>query len=120
MKATTAGYAARGREYLQLAEVELLREDLDQASEKGWGAASQMLKALAEERNWTHGQHRHLYRIVRNLAEEVGGEDVRFEFAYAGELHTNFYEGLMTAEDVQFHLEQVERLVERVERLIDG
>ena len=28
-----------------------------QASEKGWGAAAQGLKAIAEERGWNHNSH---------------------------------------------------------------
>ena len=120
MNAAAAQYVARGRRYLAQASEELARRDLEQASDKGWGAASQLLKAAAAERNWTHGQHRQPYRIVRDLSEEIGDDEIRSEFAYAGELHTNFYEGLMTAEDVQFHLEKVRDLVGRVEGLLNG
>ena len=39
---------------MEQANEELARDDLRQASEKGWGAASQIVKAVAEERGWEH------------------------------------------------------------------
>ncbi len=113
-------YANRGRKYLAQASEELARDDLEQASEKGWGAASQLLKAVAEERGWKHGQHRNLYTVARRLAQESEDEDLRTYFAYAGELHTNFYEGLMDQEDVEYHLERVTSLVDRVEAMLNN
>ena len=118
MNATAAQYVARGRKYLAQASEELAREDLEQASEKGWGAASQMLKAVAADREWVHGQHRHLYGVARRLAEEMDDEEVRINFGLAGELHTNFYEGHMDSEDVEFNLGKVSVLVEQVEELL--
>ena len=43
-------YRDQSRAYLEQANEELARDDLRQASEKGWGAASQIVKAVAEER----------------------------------------------------------------------
>ena len=47
-------YRDQSRAYLEQANEELARDDLLQASEKGWGAASQIVKAVAEERGWEH------------------------------------------------------------------
>ena len=47
-------YRDQSRAYLEQANEELARDDLRQASEKGWGAASQIVKAVAEERGWEH------------------------------------------------------------------
>ena len=38
--------------------------------EKGWGAAALMLKAVAEQRGWEHGKHRHLSRVASRLRAE--------------------------------------------------
>ena len=44
---TTEKYQLAGRRFLTQARRELAEGDLAQASEKGWGAAAQVLKAIA-------------------------------------------------------------------------
>ena len=47
----TTTYREQSRVFLAQAHFEeLAKGDLQQASEKGWGAASQMVKAIAQER----------------------------------------------------------------------
>ena len=41
-------YAVTSREFIRRAQQYLAVEDLHQASEKGWGAAAEMVKAVAE------------------------------------------------------------------------
>ena len=101
---TAAAFLARAGAYL--AEGDLL-----QASEKGWGAAAQALKAAAETRGWRHGSHRDLYTVVARLVSETGDPRVRTWFGVAGDLHANFYEGWLPAEIVEGHLSDVELLV---------
>ena len=55
---------------------ELEKGDLAQASEKAWGAAAQMLKAIAQERGWHHHSHRDLYYNIELLERETGGADI--------------------------------------------
>ena len=109
MNEAATQYVARGRKFLAQASEELARDDLEQASEKGWGAAAQSLKAVAAERGWQHGQHRQLYTITRQLAEEEGSDELRGLFRYATDLHTNFYEGQMEPVEVEFSLGKGER-----------
>ena len=118
MNEAATQYAARGRKFLAQASEELAHSDLEQASEKGWGAAAQMMKAVAAERGWRHGQHRNLFDVARRLAEEVDDEGLRTTFAVASDLHANFYEGFLGPDDVQFHLDSVTDLVEKVERIL--
>ena len=49
---------ATGRDFMAKAQAYLAEDDLLQASEKGWGAAAQMVKAAAEMRGWPHKNHR--------------------------------------------------------------
>ena len=63
-----------------------------QASEKGWGAAALMLKAIAEQRGWEHGKHRHLSRVASRLRAETGDHDIYRWYQVADTLHGNFYE----------------------------
>ena len=69
-------YNATGRDFLERARAYLDDGDLLQASEKGWGAAAQMVKAVAETRGWRHQDHRSLYGVVNRLASEAGDVDI--------------------------------------------
>ena len=47
---TTGTYSHRSDTLIAQAGIELAAGDVTQASEKGWGAAVQMVKAVAEQR----------------------------------------------------------------------
>ena len=68
-------YREQGKTFLAQASTELAQNDIRQASEKGWGAAAQMAKAIASERSWPHNDHRSLYRTVRQLVAETHDEE---------------------------------------------
>ena len=104
--------------FLAQASAELARNDLQQASEKGWGAAAQMAKAVASERSWPHTDHRALYQVVGRLADEVGDQEVRRLFAIAGQLHTNFYEGWLSHADIELLIGDVNKFVDRVDAVL--
>lgn len=93
------------------ARQELADGDLPQASEKGWGAAVQVLKAVAEQRGWEHSQHRHHLITVSRLRSETGDGDIRRLFRAASDLHENFYENTMQAFEVAESLDDVETLL---------
>ena len=97
---TTQTYQQASQRFLAQAKQELATGDLQQASEKGWGAAAQMLKAIAEQRSWEHGKHRHLSHAASRLRAETGDRDVYRFFSVANDLHGNFYENEMSAEDI--------------------
>ncbi len=104
-------------EFLVKARVYLAEGDLLQASEKGWGAAAQMVKAVAEARGWGHQGHQQLYDAVDRLVAEAGRHELRDRFNAASELYINFYEGSLSAEAVGYDLDQVERLVNQLQPL---
>ena len=111
-------YRDQSRAYLEQANEELARDDLRQASEKGWGAASQIVKAVAEERGWEHRGHWYLHNVVSRLAELNGDREFMTLFSGANHLHTNFYEGWLDRSTVIHCLEQVTRFIEKVEALL--
>ena len=67
---TTADYQASSRAMMAQSRDELAQGDLQQASEKGWGTTTQMMKTLAKSRSWEHGRHRHLHQIASRLLEQ--------------------------------------------------
>ena len=85
-------YREASRRFLTQAHAELEAGDLQQASEKAWGAAAQMVKAAATVRGWEHDQHRHLWVAARELSNEAGDPEIHDLFGVAHNLHTNFYE----------------------------
>ena len=116
---TTQTYQQASQRFLVQARAELTAGDLPQASEKGWGAAAQMLKAVAEQRGWEHGKHRHLSRVASRIRSEMGDRDVYRFFSVANDLHGNFYENEMSPEDIAESLDDVQALLDRLGTLLE-
>lgn len=117
---TRKDYAAQGRIFLEQAFQELSHDDLRQASEKGWGAASQMVKAYAQDRGLPHDQHFLLYRAISRLVAETD-DDLLFDwFGAANHLHSNFYEGEYSSREVRRALNQVSQFVLKTETILNG
>ena len=114
-----ATYQQRSHELLARARAEL-DTDLAQAGEKGWGAAAEMVKAIAAQRGLYHQSHRVLYEIVDALVRETGDQDLRRHFDIASALHINFYENWFPLEGVQARIDDAERFVGRVEILLNS
>ena len=114
---TTQKYRDDSRGLLAQARTELDAGDLRQASEKGWGAAALMIKAIAEGRgnDWEIFRHRHFSRAASRLRSELGNRDVTRLFNVAESLHGNFYEDQLRPEDVSESLDDVERLLDLLE-----
>ena len=116
----TQTYHERSRHYLGQALEEFRQGDLLQASEKGWDAAAQIIKALADERRINHRHHASLQVVVDTTMQETGDADFNVLFESANGLHRNFYEGRMARATVELHLQRVEQFVDKVEELLSG
>ncbi len=115
---TTQQYQQASEHFLAQARRELAAGDLAQASEKGWGATTQMLKAIAEQRGWEHNRHRHYHRTANRLRAETGDGDIRRFFNSAAALHENFYENDMEPALVAESLDDVEALLHKLRPLL--
>ncbi len=111
---TTQTYQEASWTLLAQAEKELAQGDIRQASEKGWGAAAQIVKAVAQPRGWPHQRHAALFPVIASLAEETGDDQLRNLFQVANSLHTNFYENWDTADNVSAALGDVRLLVDKL------
>ena len=86
-------HLSKAREYWSKWPAYLAEGDLCQAGEKGWGAVSQLAKAVATHRGWNHFGHEEIRAVIRQLADESGNrEAIRRSLMYAEVLHGNFYE----------------------------
>ena len=115
---TTQTYHEASMTLLAQAEAELAQGDVRQASEKGWGAAAQIVKAVAQQRDWPHRNHAALYQAVNRLAIETGDEDLSNLFQVANALHQNFYENWDNADNVGRALTAVRRFIETLSRAL--
>ena len=105
--------------FLAHAHTYLREGDLLQASEKGWGATSLMVKAVAETRGWPNSTHGDLYRAVEQIAEESGNQHIGRLFRSASALHQNFYEGYMPEGTVITALNDVEEITRLLATFVD-
>ena len=90
-------YREASHRLLSQAHSELEVGDMQQASEKAWGEAAQMLKAAATLRGWEHDQHRYLWVAARDLSNKAGDQEIHSFFAVAHNLYTNFCENTYDA-----------------------
>ncbi len=114
---TTQTYQDAARHLLQQAETELANGDTRQASEKGWGAATQILKAVCERRGWQHRNYKALARAVSRLEQETGDLEIRPLFRSANLLQVNFYEDAEEPQIVAEGLGEVQRFIDKLEAL---
>lgn len=107
-------YIEASRELLEQAWEELGRGSVRQAAEKAWGAAALAVKAYAE---WREGRrlsgHGELWEYKRRMEKDLG-EWVHDSWNAAQSMHTCFYEGWCSREDVEKSLKRVQQLVEEV------
>ena len=111
----TLTYRDAAWELLDQAVEEVEEGDCRQASEKGWGAVAQMVKAVAESRGWPHDTHTALFRVIDGLVEETDDNLIYNYFLVANSLHQNFYENQMASPNVVRGLERVARLLGRLD-----
>ena len=115
-------YRQQARYFLGKSREYLAEGDLHQASEKGWGAAAWMAKAVAETHGWEYKKHDHFHVVLRDASNLTGNSRILELRGLASDLHSNFYRRrlLLDAEDIKISLDRMAELLERLERLTDG
>lgn len=89
---TIAYHQERSRHFLGLVDDELARGELEEASNKVWGAAAHAIKAVAERRGWEHHAHRLLEEAVHRLVhEENAPRYLLIQYMTASAYHQRFY-----------------------------
>ena len=113
-----AEYQRLNGKYLKEAEELLEKKDLPQASEKLWGAAAEIIKAVAAKRGMTLGTHRSLALFLIRLNDEHPQLDLVRGFDAAEGLHINFYEDHLPEQIVRIRAAVVKDFVEKLRRLL--
>lgn len=110
-------YLELSDKYLKEAEALMGRGDYVQASEKFWGAAAEIVKAIVAERGVEVRSHGELHGFVTRLGRELNDPELPTLFGTAATLHQNFYENWLPPETVEDYGEAVKELVKKLKRL---
>jgi uncharacterized protein (UPF0332 family) len=111
-------YLKLNNKYLEEAEALMDKGDYVQASEKYWGAAAEMVKAIAARRGKDIRSHEGIYSFVDKLSEELNDPELLRLFGLASALHQNFYENWLSSKMVANYGEAVKELVDRLNKLV--
>lgn len=112
-------YRQQARDFLGRSWTYLEQDDLHQASEKGWGAAAWMAKAVAESQGWQYRRHDEFFQVMR-LCQELAGDDrLRQLGSSANTLHTFYYtrKRLLNAETIGEYLADIQSMLDVLEPL---
>ena len=116
-----ADYRQQARVFLTKSHQYLVDDDLHQASEKGWGAAAWMAKAVADAQGWEYRTHGQFSVVLNNARQLTGDSRLPGLRSIANELHGNFYKRklLLDSDAIALDLEHVATLLDILEPLTE-
>ena len=116
-----ADYRQQSRVFLARARNFLAEGDLHQASEKGWGAAAWMTKAVAETYGWKYERHQQFNTVLYQAENLSGDQRIHNLRQAAGELHEFYYTRgiLLRPNTIGRNLDQVEMLLDILQPLTE-
>ena len=112
-------YRRQAQDFLAKAREYLAADDLHQASEKGWGAAAWMAKAVAVTQGWEYRQHAQFNVVLYNASLLLGNKRLTLLGNVAEGLHRNYYirKRFLIPDDIAQNLNFVAELLEVLEPL---
>ncbi len=118
---TIADYRLQSREFLAKSRTYLADDDLHHASEKGWGAAAWMAKAVATAQEWQYDKHEHFGEVLYQAGKLTGDDRIRVLREIANGLHGNFYQRkrFLHADNIASSLDEVATLLDLLEPLTE-
>lgn len=102
-----AGYfLQKGREFLT-------GGDLHQASEKGWGAAANIVKAVAATHGWRYESHDEFDAVLEQASALAGNDRIHDLGNAAHYLHRNYYKrkALLNPDRIRRNLDNADELI---------
>lgn len=111
-------YLRLNGKYLKDAEDLLEKGDFSQASEKFWGAAAEIVKAVAAKKGRRLKSHNDLWEFI--IDEDRRNPDLGLvsDFGAASYLHSNFYEDELTPTTVRAIGEIVKTLIQKMQEFL--
>ena len=108
-----ADHVKLAQNFLERSKSYLAQGDLHQSSERGWGAASHIVKAVAAANGWEYERHDDFDSVVSNARQRYRQPSLRQYGNSAHSLHRNYYKRslLLSAGTIQEDIEDMERMV---------
>ena len=112
-------YRRQAREFLTRARQYLAQDDLHQASEKGWGSAPWMVKAVAVAQGWECRQHAQFGVVMYNASLLLNDSSLTLLGDAAEGLHRNYYtrKRFLIPEAIARNLDRMAELLDALEPL---
>ena len=116
-----ADYRQQARVFLSKTRQYLAEGDLHQASEKGWGAADWMAKAVAEAQGWEYRRHDQFFQVMYDAANLSGDRRLNAFRRTANELHGFYYtrRRFLHADAIGDDLDEMETLLDVLEPMTE-
>ena len=110
--ALVPGHIETAKEFLSRSKDYLAQGDLHQASEKGWGAAAQLMKAVAAANDWEYEHHDQFHVVIRNAVQKYRQSRLRQYGKSANTLHSNYYQhpSMLDADEIREDVGDVEAM----------
>ena len=117
---TAAEHAQTAREFLVASDREFAAGDHLQGSEKLYGAATQAIIAICQQRGWRYKSHRAMQQAVADLAREYSDPTLLNGYLAANKFHENFFHDNMEDYEVEANRPGVHHFVAQMLALLDG
>ena len=115
-EAAAKEYETSARHLLGQAEAEFAKGDLAKASENGYRAAFESVKAAATLRGTPFRNYRELRYAAQDLVDETGNRRITYLFAIAESLYIYGVDG-RSSKSVKIHIDAIREFIEILERL---
>lgn len=117
---TAEEHAQTARDFLTASDREFAAGDHLQGSEKLYGAATQAVIAICQQRGWRYRSHRAMKNAVTDLAREYDDPFIGSGFIAAERFHENFFHDYL--EDYQIEADRpfVHQFVARLLALLES
>ena len=115
-----ADHVQLAKDFLERSKSYLAQGDLHQASEKGWGAAAHMIKAVAAANGWEYEHHDHFSSVVMNARQRYRQPRLREMSRSAEALHVNYYKRkeFLDPDLIREDIDDVENMVNILEPFV--
>ena len=117
---TSGEHAQTARDFLTASDREFAAGDHLQGSEKLYGAATQAVIAICQQRVWRYRSHRAMKNAVTDLAREYGVGLISGGFIAAERFHENFFHDHLEDYEMEADRPVVHQFVDRLLALLDS
>lgn len=111
-------YHKLSHKYLKEAKEAIRRNRISNASEKLWGAAAEIVKAVAQKNGWYNKDHNALFDVIMKISKRTGRYHLVDLFGLASSLHFNFYGDIFTIRHLKFSYHRIKYFINEMEKIL--